>query len=124
MKNLFVLLIVCFLLYGCGGIVKSSQKELEKMKTTQFRNDLDFNKPNDDYKVFINKDISGITAIKGEDSFLYKDMTYFDVYTRSIRINFGDSEFDNYFAIIPESWVKLYADDSGVYLNYIPVEVE
>ena len=69
----------------------------------------------------MNSDISARSAIKGDDGLLYKDITRFDVYTRPMRINFGTDDYDPYFILIPESWVTLYVDDSGVYLNYIPI---
>lgn len=119
-KYVLILFFISFCI-SCTGVVKTTKQGLETVKTTEFRDNLNLNAPNDSYKVLINNDISAITAIKGEDNFLYKDMTYFDVYTRPIMINFNDNEFDDYFVTIPESWVRLYVNDSGVYLNYIPI---
>jgi hypothetical protein len=124
LSNQFILFIIVCLCISCSGIIKTNKQGLETIKTTEYRNNLNLNAPNDNYKVLINNDISAITAIKGEDNFLYKDMTYFDVYTRPVMINFNDNEFDNYFVTIPESWVRLYVNDSGVYLNYIPISGE
>ena len=122
-KYILILFIIS-LCISCAGMLKTTQQGLDTVKTTEFRDNLNLNAPNDNYKVLINNDVAAITAIRGEDSFLYKDMTYFDVYTRPVMINFNDNEFDDYFVTIPESWIRLYVNDSGVYLNYIPISEE
>jgi hypothetical protein len=102
-------------------MVKTADKQLAKIQTSEYRDQGYEAIDQDKYKIILNSDLSARSAIKGNDGLIYKDLTAFDIYTRPMRINFGSDDYDPYFLIIPESWVTLYIDDSGIYLNYIPI---
>lgn len=121
----FILLFISVMVFSScatnGPLIKTSKSQIEGLKTDAFREQGYKHINQDKYKIIMNSDISARSAIKGDDGLLYKDITRFDVYTRPMRINFGTDDYDPYFILIPESWVTLYVDDSGVYLNYIPI---
>ncbi|BAI81639.1 hypothetical protein DEFDS_P011 (plasmid) [Deferribacter desulfuricans SSM1] len=112
--KLILITILIVSIFGCA----SKKQDILKQVSTPYKETKFTLNPDDRYKILINKDINAIIALKDSDGLVYKDITYFDVYTRPMRINYDDG----YFIVIPEGWQKLYVDTTGIYLNYIPIK--